>query len=174
MQKTKKIITVIGAGKELYGQEAYDFAQQLGKHLVEEGYIIATGGLGGIMEAVMKGARQSPKWFAGATIGIIPQEDKFYANPYCDVVIPSGMGVARNALLVNMADAIVAIGGGPGTLSELAFAWQKGKKTCCVTNFGGWATEIFNKELDTRASGLFSKATSVEEVLLQVQQIVQQ
>jgi uncharacterized protein (TIGR00725 family) len=89
------------------------------------------GGLSGIMEAASRGAAQED----GTIIGIIPGSDKGEANPHVTFTIPTGMGVARNILIVRTADALVALAGGSGTLSEIALALNIGKP---VVDLGGW------------------------------------
>ena len=83
------------------------------------------------MEAACRGAKDA----GGTTIGILPGLDRSAANPYVDVAIPTGLGEARNALVVRAADAVIAIGGGYGTLSEVAFALKAGKR---VVGLGTW------------------------------------
>jgi uncharacterized protein (TIGR00725 family) len=96
--------------------------------------VLVTGGLGGVMEAACKGARGA----GGMTIGILPGKDRSAANPFVDFAIPTGLGEARNALVVRAADALIAIGGAYGTLSEIAFALKAGKR---VVGLGTWAID---------------------------------
>jgi uncharacterized protein (TIGR00725 family) len=103
----------------------------VGRELGSRGALLVTGGLGGVMEAACRGARDA----GGTTIGILPGTDRSAANPYVDVAIPSGLGEARNALVVRAADALIAIGGAYGTLSEIAFALKAGKR---VVGLGTW------------------------------------
>jgi uncharacterized protein (TIGR00725 family) len=93
--------------------------------------VLVTGGLGGVMEAACRGAREA----GGTTIGILPGSDRSAANAYVGIAIPTGLGEARNALVVRAADALIAIGGGYGTLSEIAFALKAGKR---VVGLGTW------------------------------------
>lgn len=86
------------------------------------------------MEAACRGAKQA----GGTTIGILPGTDRSAANPFVDVAIPTGLGEARNALVVRAADALIAIGGAYGTLSEIAFALKAGKQ---VAGIGTWDVE---------------------------------
>jgi uncharacterized protein (TIGR00725 family) len=86
--------------------------------------VVVCGGLGGVMEAVCRGARSQ----GGMTIGILPGSDGSEANGYVDIAIPTGMGEMRNALIVRAADAVIAISGGFGTLSEIGFALKLGKR----------------------------------------------
>ena len=93
-----------------------------------------TGGLTGVMEAASKGAHEA----GGMTIGILPGTDRRDANAYVKVALPTGMGEARNALVVRAADAVIAIGGEWGTLSEIALARKTGKP---VVGLGSWELE---------------------------------
>jgi uncharacterized protein (TIGR00725 family) len=86
------------------------------------------------MEAACRGAKEC----GGATVGILPGADRSDANPHVDIAIPTGLGEARNALVVRAADALIAIGGGYGTLSEIAFALKAGKR---VVGLGTWDVE---------------------------------
>ncbi len=96
--------------------------------------MLVCGGLGGVMEAACRGAKE-----AGATtVGILPGTDRAAANPFVDVAVPTGLGEARNALVVRAADALVAVGGGHGTLSEIALALKAGKR---VVGLGTWDVE---------------------------------
>lgn len=117
-----KTIGVIGAGKA--EEELLKIAEEVGCLLAKEGVIIITGGLGGVMEAASKGAFLE----GGITVGILPTLNKKDANPYVKIPLPTGMGEMRNALIVRASDALVAIGGEYGTLSEIAFALKLGKR----------------------------------------------
>ena len=103
-------------------KEVEQLAQNLGKNLAKVADILITGGLGGTMEAVCKGFKAQ----GGLTLGIIPGYDKNAANEYVDIVIPTGLGLARNVLVVKSADAVVALPGESGTLSEIAYCLQFG------------------------------------------------
>jgi uncharacterized protein (TIGR00725 family) len=106
-------------------------AEQVGHELGSRGAVLVCGGLGGVMEAACRGAKEA----GGTTIGILPGNDRSAANSYVDLAIPTGLGEARNALVVRAADALVAVGGGYGTLSEIAFALKDGKR---VVGLGSW------------------------------------
>jgi uncharacterized protein (TIGR00725 family) len=103
----------------------------VGRLLAEGGAAVVCGGLGGVMEAACRGAKSA----GGATIGILPGADRAAANPFVDVAVPTGLGEARNALVVRAADGVIAVGGGYGTLSEIAFALKAGKR---VVGIGSW------------------------------------
>jgi uncharacterized protein (TIGR00725 family) len=96
--------------------------------------VLVCGGLGGAMEAACRGASEA----GGVTVGILPGDDRSAANRFVEVAIPTGLGEARNALVVRSADALVAVGGGYGTLSEIAFALKAGKP---VIGLGSWEIE---------------------------------
>ncbi|HEX9282194.1 MAG TPA: TIGR00725 family protein [Gemmatimonadales bacterium] len=110
------LIAVVG-GSTCSTEEA-EWAAAVGRLLAERGAVLVCGGLGGVMEAAARGAKQG----GGLTIGILPGGDPDDANPSIDVAIATGMGEMRNALLVRAARAVIAIGGGWGTLSEIALA----------------------------------------------------
>lgn len=107
-------IAVIGASD--CSPEEYEIARTLGRLIAEMGATLVCGGMGGVMEAACHGAREA----GGRTVGIVP--DTGNGNPYLDVVIRTGLGHARNALVVQSADAVIAVGGSHGTLSEIALA----------------------------------------------------
>ncbi len=160
----KKIIGVIGPSSDLCSKEAYSYAVTLGKYLVDKGFVIVCGGKYGVMEAVCKGACESMNYQFGCTIGIIPEDNKTHANKYCDIVIPSGLGISRNMLIINTSDLLIALGGGAGTLSEIAFAWQKNKTVLCSTKFDGWALKLAGKNLDERKSDLLISFDNIAEI----------
>jgi uncharacterized protein (TIGR00725 family) len=114
----KKIISVVGG--HCCSREVEQISYNLGKKLAKVVEIIVSGGLGGTMEAVCSGFKAG----GGTTIGIISSYDKRDANSHVDVVIPTGMGLARNVLVVKSADAVIALPGAAGTLSEIAYCLQ--------------------------------------------------
>ena len=130
-------IAVIGARD--CQRELYEKGVNLGTLLAENGYTVICGGLSGIMEAVCKGAQQN----GGLTIGILPGDDPDDANQYVRIPIATGMGISRNLIIIRSAQAVIAINGGYGTLSELAFALQLNKP---VIGIGTWeiSKEIIN------------------------------
>jgi uncharacterized protein (TIGR00725 family) len=95
----------------------------VGRLVAARGAVVVCGGLGGAMESACRGAKQA----GGLTVGLLPGSDRSEANAYVDVALPTGLGEARNALIVRAADALVAIGGAWGTLSEIALALRAGK-----------------------------------------------
>ncbi len=107
-------------------------AYETGKAIAHNGFGLVCGGKSGVMEAAARGCKEA----GGKTLGIIPEDDPEQANPYIDVVIPTGMGIMRNLLVVRTAKALIAIGGHYGTLSEIAFALQLNKP---IVGIGTWS-----------------------------------
>jgi len=114
-------LAVVGAGSA--SSEIYELAEAVGKEAALRGWIVLTGGLGGVMEAAAKGAREG----GGLTLGILPGGDRNQANPYIHVAVATNMHHARNALIAHTADALIAVDGEYGTLSEVAFGLKLGK-----------------------------------------------
>jgi uncharacterized protein (TIGR00725 family) len=100
----------------------------------ERGAVLVCGGLGGVMEAACRGAKEG----GGTTLGILPGSDRSAANPYVDVALATGLGEGRNLLIVRAADVLIAVGGGHGTLSEIALALRAGKR---VIGLDTWEIE---------------------------------
>lgn len=119
-EKRKKIIAVIGGGQP--SPEEAKLAEEIGRQLAKQGAILVCGGLGGIMEAACRGASSE----GGVTIGILPGDSAEAANPYVQIPIVTGMGLARNISVVKSAQVVIAVGGSYGTLSEIAHARQSG------------------------------------------------
>jgi uncharacterized protein (TIGR00725 family) len=122
-------VAVVGAGHA--PPEECDLAARVGRALAEAGVVVVCGGLGGVMEAACRGARDG----GGTSVGILPGMDREAANAYVYVALPTGMGEGRNILVVRNADALVAVGGEFGTLSEVALALQAG---IGVIGLGTW------------------------------------
>ena len=116
------------------GDEPIVAAAEVGRLLAERGAVLVCGGLGGVMEGACRGAKEA----GGLTDGILPGGDRADANPFVDVVLPTGLGEARNALVVEAADVAIAIGRGYGTLSEVALALKAGKR---VIGLDTWEIE---------------------------------
>ncbi len=121
MPRPVPCIAVVGAGRDA---EARDLvaAEEAGAAIAAAGATLVCGGLGGVMEAACRGARSR----GGFTVGLLPGDDREDANGWVVLALPTGLGEARNALIVRAADAVVAIGGGWGTLSEIALALRRG------------------------------------------------
>jgi len=159
----RRILSVIGSGAPSPALEAAALA--LGRSAVEGGWRIACGGLGGVMAAACRGARAAAGYREGDTIGLLPGTDRAAANPWVDVAIPTGLGLARNLLVVSAGDAVVAVGGGSGTLSEIALAWQIGRPVIALETGEGWADRLAGVRLDARRTGSVLRARSAEEAV---------
>jgi uncharacterized protein (TIGR00725 family) len=116
----KKFVAVIGGGQ--CSKEEAQLAEEVGRELARRGAILVCGGLGGIMEAACRGASLE----GGTTVGILPGDDSQAANPYVQIPIVTGLGYARNIAVVKSAQAVIAVGGSYGTLSEISHALQSG------------------------------------------------
>jgi uncharacterized protein (TIGR00725 family) len=114
-------IVVIGGAQ--CSAEIYEIACEVGREIAKKGFSLVCGGLGGVMEAACRGAKEQ----GGITIGILPSSNKRDANQYVDFIIPTGLGHARNFLVVYASDGLVAVDGEAGTLSEIAIALKVGK-----------------------------------------------
>jgi uncharacterized protein (TIGR00725 family) len=128
-QNRRLIVAVVGPGECDEATSALGF--EVGKLLAERGCLIVTGGRGGVMEAASAGAAS----VGGEVIGILPGEGRDQANPHVSIPIVTGMGETRNAIIARTADAMIALSGGFGTLSEIAFALKFGKP---VVSLGSW------------------------------------
>ncbi|MAG14998.1 MAG: TIGR00725 family protein [Dehalococcoidales bacterium] len=118
MKKEKLFIAVIGGNES--SPEELNAAEEVGRELAKQGAVIVCGGLGGIMEAACRGASAE----GGVTVGILPGDIRRAANPYVQIPIATGLGQARNVIVVKSAQAVIAIGGSYGTLSEISHALQ--------------------------------------------------
>jgi uncharacterized protein (TIGR00725 family) len=116
-------------------------AEELGRRLAEAGAVVVCGGGPGVMDAVCRGARAA----GGATVGLLPGLDRADGNPHLSVSLPTGLGQGRNLLLVRSADALVAVGGGYGTLSEIALALRTGVP---VVGLATWSLALAGHPVD--------------------------
>ena len=122
-------VAVVGPGNAQAAHESA--AEEVGRLIAERRAILVCGGLGGVMEAACRGARAAE----GVTVGLLAGTERDDANAYVSVALPTGLGQARNAVVVRSADSVVAIGGGYGTLSEIALALKAGKR---VVGLDSW------------------------------------
>jgi uncharacterized protein (TIGR00725 family) len=125
----QRYVAVVGSGT--CSSEEDLAAEQIGSLLARANAVVVCGGLSGVMEAACRGARRE----GGLTVGILPGSDRGAANPHVAVAIATGLGELRNGLVVRAADAVVAVGGEFGTLSEIGFALKLGKR---VIGLGTW------------------------------------
>jgi len=125
-------VAVVGASRATESEERV--AEEVGRGLAEAGAVVITGGGPGVMEGASRGAAQA----GGVVIGLLPGAERSRANPWVGIALPTGLGELRNGLIVRAADAVVAIGGAYGTLSEVALALNAGLK---VVGLDTWAID---------------------------------
>jgi uncharacterized protein (TIGR00725 family) len=150
------LIAVIGGGL-LVSPEALRLAEEVGRELARKGVGVVCGGLGGVMEAACRGASEE----GGLTIGILPTSRAEDANPYVHVPIPTGLGHARNILVVRSARAVIAVDGGYGTLTEIAHALVEGTPVVALQS---WEIAIDGR----RDEAVHRAATAQEAVELAI------
>ena len=131
MKDLRRRIRVAVIGGSRPGRPAVKAAFEVGRLIARAGAVVVCGGLGGVMEAACRGAREE----GGPTVGILPGGSPADANPWVDLPIATGLGYTRNALVVMNADAVIAVDGEYGTLSEIAYGKIHGKK---VVGLGTW------------------------------------
>jgi hypothetical protein len=146
-------VAVVGPGDDATKEET-SIAKAVGNLLAKRGAVVVCGGLGGVMAAACQGASEA----GGLTVGLLPGRDRVAGNMYLSVALPTGMGELRNGLVVGVCDAVIAIGGSWGTLSEIALARRTAKRTVVIS---GWDV---TDPLNGRAAD-FDRASSAEEAV---------
>ncbi|MBI2898503.1 MAG: TIGR00725 family protein [Deltaproteobacteria bacterium] len=144
------IAAIIGSARASSDEEGT--AAALGEELVDAGFRVLTGGLGGVMQAASRGARRAARYQSGDVIGILPSYDASHANEFVDIPICTGLNHGRNLVVVASADVVLAVGGQSGTLSEIALAWQLGKPVIAVGAGDGWGRRLAGVAIDDRRS----------------------
>lgn len=157
----KPQIVIIGNNESGCTPELEKTSYETGLEVARSGAVLITGGLGGVMRAASHGAKDAN----GFVIGIIPQNDSSFANEYCDVVIPSGLGLARDFLTALSGDGIIIIGGGSGTLSEACAAYMHRRPMVAIKNTGGIADRYADQYLDHRKQVKIIGASSPREAV---------
>lgn len=127
----KTIVGVIGAGQ--VGAAGYAVAQEVGRRIGAAGAVLVCGGLSGVMEAACRGCVEA----GGETLGILPGGDAATANPYVTMAVPTNMGHARNVIIAHTAQALIAVEGEYGTLSEMAVALKLGRPVVALNSWPG-------------------------------------
>jgi uncharacterized protein (TIGR00725 family) len=128
-QRAGLVVAVVGGG--ICSREEGALAEAVGRHLAEAGATLICGGMGGVMAAACRGAKSA----GGLTVGVLPGHNATDANPHVDIPVVTGLGEARNVIIVRTASAVIAVGGEFGTLSEIAFALKLGRP---VIGLGTW------------------------------------
>ena len=152
----KQVVVIGSSDDNKYMDEAY----KTGQYIAKKGWVLISGGRGGIMEAASRGASEEN----GIVIGILPGHNSDEANKYCNIIIPSGIGYARNLTNVLSGDVIISIGGKSGTLSELAYAWQFCKPVILCKFSGGWSEKLGDTPIDDRTGSKVYTAGSLNDV----------
>ena len=137
-------VAVVGAGADV-APALFAQAETVGALLARQGAVVVTGGLGGIMEAACRGARM----VGGTTLGLLPGEDRAAANRWVSVAVATGMGELRNGLVVRASEAVIAVAGEYGTLSEIALALKLGRR---VVGLGSWEIDGVQRAADPAAA----------------------
>ncbi len=150
------IVTVCGSGS--CTAETARLAEEVGRQLAENGAIVLCGGLGGVMEAACRGAKRA----GGVTVGVLPGRNRRDANPYVDIPIVTGMGEARNVIVVSSAQSVIAVTGGYGTLSEIALALKLGIP---VIGLGTWQLSRDGWDEEPRITVATDPADAVRKAL---------
>jgi len=161
----KRQILVIGNNTNGCTPKHEKIAYEVGEKIAKSDSVLITGGLGGVMAAASHGAHDAN----GLTVGIIPQDDATMANEYCDIVIPTGMGLTRDFLNALTADGIIIVGGGSGTLSEVCAAYMYKKPMVAIRNIGGTVEPYIDGFLDHRENikiiGVDTPEDAVKKIL---------
>lgn len=166
----RQIIAIIGDNAVEPDSLKFKLAYETGKILVDHGYRVQSGGMGGVMEAAFMGAKASSRYREGDTIAIVPSFDRGKVNRYADIVIPTGLDIYRNIVNVN-ADFVVVIGGGSGTLSEIAHAWALQRPIVAYKHVEGWGSKVADTKIDERIRYPFEDkvfAVTTPEEMIQV------
>ena len=167
MVKRRQIL-VIGNNDNGCTPEIEKLAYEVGTEVAKSNSVLITGGLGGVMRAACHGAHDT----GGMTVGIIPQSDSSLANEFCDIVIPSGLGLMRDFLNALSADGIIVVGGGSGTLSEICAGYMYNKPIVSLKNSGGIATKYADQYLDHRKNvkiiGVTTPQQAIKHILEQI------
>jgi uncharacterized protein (TIGR00725 family) len=148
-------VAVIGASGAQEGDEAWQLAEEVGRRLAEAGVALVCGGGGGVMEAASRAAAEA----GGTVIGIVPGESVEDANAYCTHVVATGIGHARNLAVVSSGEAVIAIGGEWGTLSEIGFARVIGHEVVALRSW-----ELDGRERMRGGPGVIAADTAEEAV----------
>lgn len=154
-------ISVVGYDADSCTEVAREAAYRVGRAIAREGATVISGGLGGVMEAASKGAREA----GGHVVGIVPSADSDQANRYCEFVVATGIGKARNFVVAYSGDAMIVVGGGAGTMTEVAAAYQVAKPIVTVEGTGGVADEWAGKYFDDKRTRLILSGSSPEDAV---------
>ncbi len=156
-----KQFAVIGSAR-LTDEKVVAISREVGRIVARMDANLVCGGLGGVMLESCRGFKNIDS--AGRTVGVLPSYDASSANEYIDVVIPTGLDVGRNQIVVASASAVIVIGGGAGTLSEIALASQINKPILLIKNTGGWADKLADDYLDSRMNSRIHHVDDIRQL----------
>lgn len=162
----KRQVVIIGDSAEF--PEKNQAAHQIGRFIAKKRWVLINGGRGGVMQASSEGAFQEN----GTVVAIIPDTELDQANPYASIVIPSGIGFARNYTNALSGDVIVVIGGGTGTLCELSYAWQANKPIIACSFIDGCSKDYAGKKMDYRRETPVLEAKNLTQVFQLLEEIL--
>ena len=168
MAKRRQIL-VIGHNTNGCTPQHEDAAYEVGAAIANSNSVLITGGMGGVMEAASRGASEA----GGLSVGILPQDDASFANPYCDVVIPTGMGLTRDFLNALSADGVIVIGGGSGTLSEVCAAYMHKKPMVAIRGMGGSVAPYVDGYVDHRKNVRIEGADTPREAVSAILRMIE-
>jgi len=169
----KPMLAIIGNAGDI-SEDLIKLAADVGRIAVDAGFRVICGGLDGVMEAACNGAKHSTKYTEGDIIGILPGYDRKVANDFLDIIIPTGLELGRNIILVASSDVIISIGGKAGTLSEIALAWQLKKPIIALEPSGGWSGKLAGTALDDRRDDTIITAKDPDEAIRLAIEIVKE
>lgn len=158
-----RTISVIGGAQ--VSPQSYQLAVELGREIAKRNFVLITGGRTGVMEAVSKGLHEE----GGLSIGILPGEFKQEANKFINIAIPTGLGEARNIIVVRAGDGVIAMEGGWGTISELAFARILQKPVVVLRGDGRW-TELLNTARFREIPRVETSAQAVQQIVTMIEE----
>ena len=164
----KRQILVIGHNTNGCTPEHEKIAYDVGVEIAKSNSVLLTGGLGGVMAAASRGAKNAN----GLTVGIIPQDDAALANEFCDIVIPTGMGLTRDFLNALSADGIIIVGGGSGTLSEVCASYMHKKPMVAIKNLNGPIAQYIDGYLDHRENVKIIGVDSAQEAVNKILELI--
>lgn len=159
----RRQVTVIGNYDA--DSKQYSLGESIGKLCAEMNIVVISGGRTGLMEAVAKGCHEA----GGISIGLLPEEDFESSNDFNAVVIPTGIGYARNSMNVLAADVVVVVGGASGTLSEIAYAWCYRKPIIVLKGGNGWGDKLIGTSIDHRWDYQIEGAVDLEELKTKIE-----
>ena len=164
----KRQILVIGHNTNGCTPEHEKVAYDVGFEIAKSDSVLLTGGLGGVMAAASHGAKDA----GGLTLGIIPQDDATLANEFCDIVIPTGMGLTRDFLNALSADGIIIVGGGSGTLSEVWAAYMHKKPMVAIRNLNGPVAQYIDGYIDHRKNVKIIGEDTAQEAVQKILELI--